>query len=848
MKNTLIAIVFFFCSFNLFAQESKPDFLPYTKESNFFKAQRKMNRHFRYSLDELKKEAIGVKEKAAAAKEIEEFSEYKRWEFFWRDRVFSDGKYPSAAFLYSAFKARELESSVSKLATSSWTNISQTTSTGGYSGMGRTTCIAFHPTDTNIFYVGSPNGGLWKTTNAGLNYIPLGDQLPFVSAGSILVDPSNPNTLYVSSGDAVGWWNYNAGVYKSIDGGLTWNPTGLVWQLSAQKAIYKMEFEPGNSSIIYVASTGGLYKSTNGGSTFNLIYAGSINDIKFKPGSSSELYISVDNYWGSSEIYYSSNSATSFTKITNFNTNYNFLKLAVTPANPSVVAVYCSVNNQVYRSSNSGSTFNLKSSNAPGNGAFFISPTNATEMYCGNVDVAKSSDAGVTWSNITIWYNSPPLPEVHADLHNITYNPLTPTTIYFNNDGGLYQLNTNSNTWLELSNNLVITQFYSVANSQTNSDFVIGGTQDNGGRKRISIGNWLATNGGDAMETAVDPNNDNTIYTTYTFGKLYRSLDQWTLDVYHDITPKDNFGIDYVGDWVTPYSLNPQNSTTIFAGYTEVYKSTNRGDSWTAISNNLLAGSSGSTLQALAIAPSDSQFIYTSSGNVLYFTSNAGTTWNTTTLAGTNRITAILVHPSQPNTLWVSRAGFGSKVFKSSDGGITFQNVSGTLPNVPANCLFYEPSSANGIYVGTDLGVYYKNDSLANWVAYNNGLPAVTVTDFAIYSPANKLRIATYGRGIWETNLYSTNVGISENSTTQPISIYPNPANDFFNVLNPIKSGKTQVVVRDIQGRFIYNVDANMNAIDTKIDCKNWANGIYIVQIINENKMLSNNKILVQHL
>ena len=110
------------------------------------------------------------------------------------------------------------------------------------------------------------------------------------------------------------------------------------------------------------------------------------------------------------------------------------------------------------------------------------------------------------------------------------------------------------------------------------------------------------------------------------------------------------------------------------------------------------------------------------------------------------------------------------------------------------------------------------------------------------------MRIATYGRGIWETNLYSTNVGISENSTTQPISIYPNPANDFFNVLNPIKSGKTQVVVRDIQGRFIYNVDANMNAIDTKIDCKNWANGIYIVQIINENKMLSNNKILVQHL
>ncbi len=846
MKKFNLIVLFLLIAKAMFGQEPAYHSLPYTQEPNFFKAQRKMDKHFRSSLEEIKGGSATANEKQQAAKEIEEFAEYKRWENFWRDRVKYDGNYPSAGFLYTEFLKRSTSSPNLFTTATNWTNISQTTNTGGYFGMGRTTCTAYHPTDSNIFYVGSPNGGIWKTDDGGFDYIPLGDNLPFVSAGVILVDPVNPDILYVSSGDAVGWWNYNAGIYKSIDGGLTWLPTGLVWQLSAQKAIYNMVFEPGNSSTIYIASTGGLYKSSNAGLTFNIIKTGSVNDIKFKPGSSTELYITIDDYWNSSEVYYSNNSGTSFSKISNFNTNYNFLKLAVTPANPNLLGVYASVNDKVFMSFNSGSTFNLQCSNAPGNGAFFISPINANDVYCGGVDVARSTNAGVNWTTITKWYNAPPLPEVHADLHNISYNPLHPNDLYFNNDGGLYVLNVPSNTWLELSEQLIITQFYSVANSQTNSDFIIGGIQDNGGVKRFSPGFWGATNGGDAMETAVDPVNDNIIYTTYILGQLYRSNDKWTADTYHDITPKDNFGNPLEGEWVTPYSLNPKNRTTIFAAYSDVYKSTNRGDTWTAISQNL---TSGNKLQALAIAPSDSQVIYTCRDNILYSTTNSGSTWANITLSGSERITSILVHPTQPNTIWLSRAGFGAKVFKSINGGLTFQNVSGSLPNVPANCLFYEPGSINGIYVGTDLGVFYINDTLANWVSFNNGLPAVPVTDFSIYLPTNKLRVATYGRGLWETDLYAAFVGIKENISQSSTLIYPNPANESFTInnANSFKDENTEVNVLDLQGRLIFNSNDNRLSDTKTIYTKSWENGVYIVQLINSSKIISNNKLIIQH-
>ncbi|HNP47389.1 MAG TPA: T9SS type A sorting domain-containing protein [Bacteroidia bacterium] len=765
-------------SFIALAQDQNERMYPYTKESNFFMAREKAEKFFKEQEEEKKLSGFHREDADEIFEEQEEYAQFKRWENFWQNRVLPDGSYPSSSFLLQEVaRKNELTQSSSSPFYGNWACISQTTCTGGYNGMGRTTCTAFDPVDPDIFYVGAPNGGIWKTTDGGLSYVSLGDQLPFVSAGSIAVDPVSPNTLYVSTGDAVGWWNYGMGVYKSTDGGQSWSPTSLSWQLSGQIAIYKIMINPANPNILYAATTNGLFRTVNAGGNWTKVINSSVADMELKPGDPSVVYAVTDDYWGSSELFVSPDSGATWNQTSSFATASNALKLAVTPADPNFLAVFATNNMSLYVSTTSGTNLSLRQTNLPGFAAVFVSPQSANIMYCGAIVVQKSNDGGMTWQQITDWYNSGSYPEVHADLHNINWNPLRPLDLYFNNDGGLYRYEQNASSWTELSDNLVITQFYSLATSQSDPYFLTGGTQDNGGRKRVAQSLWASTNGGDAMVTAIDENNDNIIYTTYTNGQLYRSRDKWTNDQYHDITPLDNLGNRVSGSWVTPYVLNPQNNNSIYAGYDGMYYSSNQGDSWTKLNLVIL---SGGTINSMEVAPSDSNYMYVGQENVFYYSFDHGQTWNHNPFSGSETISSIAVDPTNPLHVWITRSGYGNHVYKSTDGGVNFQNITGALPNVPANAIFYEPNSPNGIYVGTDIGIFYTNDSIGSWISFNDGLPAVQVTDFALYRATNKLRVSTYGRGIWESDLYSVMTNIPVTGSKASFTIYPNPGHGTF--------------------------------------------------------------------
>jgi photosystem II stability/assembly factor-like uncharacterized protein len=699
-----------------------------------------------------------------------EYVQYQRWKWYWHTRVDENGNFPSVneAFLRQDNNPPQVQSA--------WTNISQTACDGGYNGMGRATCVAFDPVNSSVMYVGAPIGGLWKTTDGGLTYAPLTDALPYVSVGSCVVDPLNGNTIYISVGDHSGWWNYSRGVYKSTDGGVTWNPTGLNWQLSQGRAIAKVEMDPLNNQILYAATTNGLYKTSNAGTNWSVVRSGDYSDIEFEPGTSN-IYVAHYDYWGTSEVYRSTDGGTTWNALTSFGLNYNKLKLAVTPAAPAMLAITSSLGNKpLYVSHNYGAT-NAYVSDCPEGGVIFISPTDSNVFYNGFMYVHKSTDGGVNWTTETWWYQNPPYATVHADQRNVAFHPLRPDTLYFCNDGGLYSYSEGMNDWTELTDGFVTTQFYKMAHSQTDPMMIIGGTQDNGGRLRLSNGLWRATNGGDAMEVAIDPTDDDIIYTTYVNGKLYRSMDRWVNDTYYCIS--DNIpGGTPNGSWVAPYMLDPTDEQTLVAGYDDVWRTTDRGATWSALSSSIF---NGSNIECLMVATSDPNIIWISSDTSLKMTSNMGSSWNQMNNPGNIGITSITVNPTNSNEIWLTFGQYtaNTKVYYSNNGGMSWTNWSSGLPNVAVNCALYEQGSNDKIYVGTDAGVYVRDSLNTTWTLVGSGLPNTSVTDLEIYYNTGKLRAATHGRGIWETDITLTNA-ITEPSLSVDlaINVVPNPSAD----------------------------------------------------------------------
>ncbi|MFN9108475.1 MAG: WD40/YVTN/BNR-like repeat-containing protein, partial [Bacteroidota bacterium] len=292
-----------------------------------------------------------------------------------------------------------------------------------------------------------------------------------------------------------------------------------------------------------------------------------------------------------------------------------------------------------------------------------------------------------------------------------------------------------------------ISQMYRLGVSQTTNS-VVTGLQDNGSKLRSSDGIWTDVLGGDGMECAIDYSNAQCMYYTFQEGVLVKSSDGGLTAV--EITP---FGLGATGAWVTPYIISSHDPATLFIGYNDVYKSTDRGNSWTQISTNL---SISKDLTVLADASSDANVIYAGTDDALYRTINGGTDWATMTIpAGAGLLRYLCVNPTDANTIYATMSNYtaGSKVYKSTNGGLTWTNISGILPNLPANCVIYQKGSPEGLYVGMDAGVYYRDNITNEWALVGTGLPNVVVNELEIKYDTGKLRAATFGRGLWESDI-----------------------------------------------------------------------------------------------
>ena len=767
--------------------------------------------------------------------EDNDYLRYQRALWFWKKRVMPDGSLPDFEEQRQAYA--ELQQTAAKGTSANWQMISQTTTTSGYEGMGRLACVAFHPTDTNIIYVGANKGGIWRTTTGGNNWTPLGDQLPFCSVGNIVVDKVNPQVLYITVGLNEGWWHYGLGVYKSTDAGATWTPTSQTTPFTAQVVYYKLMAHPDSNNVLYSAQSNGLFKSVDAGLTWSVLRAGLHRDIEFKPFRAETMYVAADL-----AVFRSVNSGATWNTVFNFGTATN-IELSVTIADSNKLGI-ATGSKRFYRSDDGGNTQAVLINNAiDDNDMLQFSQLNPQRIYCGYVTNHRSNDGGANWTKITNWYNDGVLPAVHADNHYADVNPLLPHYIYVCNDGGLYRYNELNQTWKDLSNGLIVTEFYKIAHSQQDPVFIIGGTQDNGGRKRTAIGTWAATNGGDGMEVAVNAQNDQTMFTTYWGGTLYRSYDQWNNDKYTEITPDTAKGA-----WVTPYLLREQNQSEVLAGYADVWYSDDDGNTWGKLSNNL-TGNYSTKLEMLDASPADPNYIIAGYDNRLFITTNFGFFWNARNIPGSSSLfeqgSMVVCHPTTPNEFVVTKGGYGAgrKVYRSTDTGMTWQNITYNLPNVPANCLRYDKGSDTSnydMYVGTDVGVFYKKELDTVWQYYGLGLPNTAVTDLEIFYSTGKLRAGTYGRGIWETELVRPVFPASVVQTSQSkldMRLLGNPVGErvLLELRLPISSNWTMRIL-DAQGRVLKQTQgwAAAGTSSLSYDLAFLAAGNYYIECVTE--------------
>ncbi len=808
------------------------------------------------------------------------YKQFKRWEWFWESRLLPNGQFPHPAATWDAsIEYRATHKHVASkraemiMSSANWTSRGPSTVLSPDAGLGRINCMAFHPTEANTFWIGAPAGGLWKTTDGGTTWSTRTDTLPVLGVSDIAIDPTNPDIMYIATGDGdLGSLSAmiagklgdtkSVGVLKSTDGGATWNTTGLDWDVSSAKLIRRLLMSPSDPQILVAAASDGLWRTTDGGVTWVNVQDGYFMDVECKPGDASIMYAST---FRNSAIYRSTDYGESWSSVATL-PGIIRIDLAVSVTSPDLVDALCANNSGglggLWRSTNSGASFtqylvgtgsnnvlNIRgdASGTDGQGyydlAHVINPENEQDIWIGGVNVWSSQNGGSDWRLTSVWADSATalaaagvghpdtIPVVHADCHWLAFHPLQSGTLFACNDGGIYKTTDAGANWTILSNGLEISQIYRIGVAQTVADNVVCGLQDNGS-KWLRADNWVELTDGDGMSCAFDYSDHRIAYTSVQNGVIYRlsAVDSSATVISTNIPGGQATGASPLGAWVTPFVIHPTNPQTLFAGYDRLYKTTDRGDSWTPISPAL----TNDVLRFIAVAPSNPSTIYAATHDTIVRTTDGGETWSYVTEWDpkvNGAVSYIAVDPTNPQRLFVTVSGYvaGKKVFMSPDGGTTWANYSGTLPNVPANCIVYQKGSNEALYVGTDIGVFYTDNTMSDWIPYQAGLPIVVVTDLEISYLDNTLWAATYGRGLWSADLYSSPVGVDSERFSEEVHIFPNPNTGVFTVRVPVNS-RYDVTVFTLLGEPVYSAN-NLDAPQATIDLQVEKSGVYLVQV-----------------
>ncbi|MBT8254434.1 MAG: glycosyl hydrolase [Flavobacteriaceae bacterium] len=684
---------------------------------------------------------------------------------------------------------------------------------------GRIADIAVHPENENVWYVAVGSGGVWKTTNSGTTWRPIFDKESTYSIGCITIDPNNPHTIWVGTGENVGGRHvaFGDGIFVSHDDGKTWKNMGL----KNSEHLSKIVVHPESSDVIWVASQGplwskggqrGVYKSTDGGKTWNRTLGDDewvgATDIVIDPKNSEVLYAAtwqrqrtVAAYLGGgpgSGIHKSMDGGETWTKLKNGipGSNLGKIGLAISPFNNDIVYAAIELDRTkggLYMSTNRGMSWTKQSDMVSGGTGphyyqeLYASPHQEGRLYLMNNYVLISDDHGKTYQRMNERNK-------HVDSHAMAFKPSDPNYVLFGTDGGLYESFDLTESW-KFFGNLPITQYYKVAVDDSEPFYnVYGGTQDNGSHggpsqtmssSGIRNDDWWKTLGADGHQSATEPGNPDITYGEFQQGVLWR-VDQTTRETVF-IQPQPGEGDPYERfNWDAPILVSPHKATRLYFASQRVWRSENRGDAWTVISEDLTrnqdritlpmygkqqswdnawdvgAMSNYNTITSLAESPVQEGLLYAGTDDgLIQVSENDGQSWRKITLGSVKGL------PSTPFVNDVRADLFDANVvyaaldnhkygdykpylIKSSDKGKTWSLMNGDLPTRTLTWrLVQDHVNRNLIFAATEYGIYFTVNSGKNWIQLKGGLPTISFRDITIQRRENDLVAASFGRGFY---------------------------------------------------------------------------------------------------
>ncbi|MGH7729858.1 MAG: VPS10 domain-containing protein [Candidatus Eiseniibacteriota bacterium] len=764
-------------------------------------------------------------------------------DWFFAQRAFPGGTIDQDAFLAAVDQAK-LDRS--RLTTSSTGPVWQ--AAGPYNIGGRVTALAVAPGGFTI-YLGSANGGVFRSNDQGVNWTSVLDGENTFSIGALAIDPVDPDIVYCGTGEAnsaVDAYD-GGGVFRTTDGGVSWHYLGL----EETRRIGRVAVDPSNSSRIFVAAMGtqfstnpdrGLYRSEDGGLNWTKVLfvndSTGCADVVINPAHPETVYCSTWErvrhptyrraFGPGCGIWRSIDHGSTWTRLQNGlptpTDSVGRIGLAISASRPSTVYAQIITGSiggysgrGVYRTDDGGATWVRRDASGfttifGGFGWYFgemaVDPQNPEIVYAGGVPLVRSANGGTSFSSITA--------NAHVDQHAIWIDPANANRIFLGNDGGFYSTTTGGTSWFK-SVTLDITQFYAGAIDPSNPARLLGGTQDN--FTLLTTGSptsWNAILGGDGFYCLVDPTNPSVILAEWQFccdgpkgpRRSTNSGGAWTAPT--GFVSSDRY------NWSTPFVMNPLNHNVVLVGSHRIYRSTNNGVSYSVISNDLTTNAASllvySTITTLDISPADTSVYYVGTDDGLAWRSiNRGGSWTLINAGLPVRwVTRVTADPLDPQVVYVTLSGFGGDehlphVYRSADRGSTWTPIAGDLPDVPINDVVVDPADTQRLFVATDVGVYWTPDQGATWAPLGTGLPFTAVFDLTLHAPSRTLVAATHGRSQWRADLTQIPVAVAPAVVASGVSLSapaPNPSRGWARLTLQLPApGRVEVAVFDARGR-----------------------------------------------
>ncbi len=805
-------------------------------------------------------------------------------EWMYQQRAYPDNYINGEAIKKAVLQSKQI------LANRAPGQVGEWTLAGPINTGGRITDVAIAPDNDDHLYLATASGGIFRSYDRGSNWTPIFDEITKLSIGDIAIAQSNPQIIYAGTGEANGSATDGAyfgdGIYRSNDAGDSWTNVGL----PESNHIGRIVVDPVNPERVFVAATGklygknderGIYRTTNGGGSWEKVLfvtdSTAAIDVAMNIANTNIIYAAMwertrkpweRDYGGvTSAIHRSMDGGNTWTQLGAANglpapnAQTGRIGIAVSESEPATVYARFTTNeitnefNGLYKSTDNGNNWTLVTT--PGAlggidanfGWYFgnvrVNPNNAAEVYVIGFDIAKSTNSGSSWQTLN---------GMHVDHHALDFSRNNSNFMLAGNDGGAYLSENGGNSWTKFLN-LPITQFYNIEVDKQQPERRYGGTQDNNTIRTTtgSTNDWNAIWGGDGFHVNVDPVDNNYIYVESQYGNLGRSTNGG--NSFNNATNGISGGDR--NNWNTPVIISPFDHEILYYGTNRLYTS-NKAASWSAISPDLTDGQhpSGSlsygTLTCIAASYNNLNTIYTGSddGNV-NVTFNGGSSWTNISNGLPNQyITSLATVPNDDMVAYVTVSGFKQldytpHVFKTTDGGQNWNDISSNLPSIPVNDIIVYPAE-NILFVATDLNVWYSKDDGGSWDILGNNLPMTITMDLKFHEPTKTLYAGTFGRSMHSYDV-SEILGVNENELADnSVTIYPNPAVSKFTISHHFSS-EGNINLYDFSGKMIKEVFKGNFGSSKNITVKTdgISAGIYFLKL-NSGKQSITKKLVVK--